>query len=154
MRKPDTAQNTLNGNPWNNPGVFQGILVREADQPRFRARVSILGLPDPDGATSGVVSANQGWYYGVNDESAKINLQSLMQLDSSGQVAYNLLMKLPNMTDDVANSILDWIDPRTTQPRSSGAKDTYYMTLSPPYHCKNGPLDSLEELLLVKGMTV
>src|SRR5262249_57796060 len=48
--------------------------------------------------------------------------------------------------------ILDWIDADST-PRSTGAEDDYYMGLNPPYHCKNGPLDSLEELLLVKGVT-
>ena len=61
-------------------------------------------------------------------------------------------MALPNMTDDVANSILDWLDPDDT-PRSDGAEDDYYSSLPNPYHCKNGPLDSLEELLLVKGVT-
>ena len=28
------------------------------------------------------------------------------------------------------------------------------MTLDQPYRCKNGPLDSIEELLLVKGVTM
>ena len=57
------------------------------------------------------------------------------------------------MTEDVANSILDWLDPTSDTPRTDGAKDDYYSSLSPPYHCKNGPIDSLEELLLVKGVT-
>jgi DNA uptake protein ComE-like DNA-binding protein len=61
-------------------------------------------------------------------------------------------MTLPNMTPDIANSILDWIDP-DDEPRTNGAESDYYESLSPPYQAKNGPLDSLEELLLVKGVT-
>src|SRR5205807_2358577 len=63
-----------------------------------------------------------------------------------------MLMTLPNMTDDVANSILDWMDP-DEEPRSNGAESDYYTTLPTPYNAKNGPLDSLEELLLVRGVT-
>ena len=69
-----------------------------------------------------------------------------------GTVGMNLLMQLPNMTQDIANSILDWLDPDDS-PRASGAESDYYSSLSPAYQCKNGPLDSLEELLLVKGVT-
>jgi type II secretory pathway component PulK len=153
LSNSDTVQNSLNGNPWDNASAFQGILVRDSQQPRFRGRFSIIAPLDPDSAASGVTAVNQGYRFGVADESAKLNIQALMKIDSSGQIAYNALMKLPNMSDDVANSILDWIDSRSTMPRTNGAKDQYYSTLSPPYHCKNGSLDSMEELLLVKGVT-
>jgi DNA uptake protein ComE-like DNA-binding protein len=61
-------------------------------------------------------------------------------------------MLLPNMTPDVADAIVDWIDP-DDDPRPNGAENSYYMGLSPPYRCKNGPLDTLEELLYVRGVT-
>src|SRR5262249_22680791 len=56
------------------------------------------------------------------------------------------------MTDEIANSILNWLDPSGTI-RSPGADASYYSGLNPPYRPRNGPLDSLEELLLVKGVT-
>jgi DNA uptake protein ComE-like DNA-binding protein len=56
------------------------------------------------------------------------------------------------MTEDIANSILDWMDP-DDEARPNGAETDYYSALTPPYHAKNGPLNSLEELLLVKGVT-
>ncbi len=157
LSSPDTVSNSLNGNPYDNPQVFQGILVQDHEVPRFRGRFSIVAPLDPDTAdgrpSSGVVGTTQGYRFGVIDESGKLNLQALMKIDSSGQQAHRVLMALPGMTDDVANSILDWIDPNTTDPRPNGAKNLYYGTLNPPYRCKNGPLDSLEELLLVKGVT-
>jgi general secretion pathway protein K len=50
------------------------------------------------------------------------------------------------------NSILDWID-RDDVVRVNGAESDYYQALSPPYVAKNGPLDDILELLLIKGVT-
>lgn len=148
LSNPDTFTNTLNSNPFQNPQVFQGISIREGSQPHSQGRFSIIAPFGPDDSPSD----NQPYRFGVTDECGKINLNAVMKLDSSGQVLYNMLSQLPNMTDDVANSILDWLD-ADDQPRNNGAETDYYSSLNPPYRAKNGPLDSLEELLLVKGMT-
>jgi DNA uptake protein ComE-like DNA-binding protein len=63
-----------------------------------------------------------------------------------------ILMGLPGMTETIADAILDWIDPDDDQ-RESGAERDYYTTLDPPYAPRNGPLGSIEELLLVRGVT-
>lgn len=138
----------LNGNPYDNSSVFQGIVVAPSDTPRFQGRFSIVSPLGPDDTPSTVTP----FRFGVIDESGKININALMKLDSSGQIAHDVLINLPNMTEEIVNSILDWIDPDDT-PRSSGAENDYYSSLSPPYRCKNGPLDTPEELLLVKGVT-
>jgi len=36
---------------------------------------------------------------------------------------------------------------------ANGAKDSYYTGLNPPYYCKNGPMDDINEMLLVNGVT-
>jgi general secretion pathway protein K len=54
--------------------------------------------------------------------------------------------------DIVVDSILDWREPGDFH-RLNGAKDNYYQSLKEPYHCKNGNFDSIEELLLVRGVT-
>src|SRR5437868_5414415 len=105
LSNSDTFTNTLAGNPFNNPSAFSGITVRSSDNPRLQGRFSLIGLLDPDNPNAGASSA-QSFAFGVNDESGKINPNAIMKLDSSGQVLYNLLMVLPNMTDDVANSII------------------------------------------------
>jgi general secretion pathway protein K len=56
------------------------------------------------------------------------------------------------LASTIEDSILDWCNPNTTA-NFSGAKDDYYMHLNPPYYCKNGPIDDLSELLLIKGIT-
>ena len=52
----------------------------------------------------------------------------------------------------IIDSILDWINPNESS-GFSGAKSDYYMRLNPPYYCKNGYIDDITELLLVKGVT-
>lgn len=52
----------------------------------------------------------------------------------------------------VSDSILDWVQPGNN-PRLSGAKNDYYLSLNPPYYCKEAPMDDISELLLVKGVT-
>ncbi len=55
--------------------------------------------------------------------------------------------------DDLVDSLVDWIDPDDAVTNIGGAENAYYQGLSQPYDCKNAPLESLDELLLVKGMT-
>jgi general secretion pathway protein K len=52
----------------------------------------------------------------------------------------------------ITDSILDWIDP-DDQPRPSGAESDFYLGSNPPYQAKNGPLDDLTELMLIRGVS-
>lgn len=52
---------------------------------------------------------------------------------------------------ELIDSVADWID-RNDNPRLYGAEtEDHYAQLDPPYRAKNGPFDSIRELLLVKG---
>lgn len=148
LSDPNAFSGILNSNPYSSPAAFQDVLVSPSDQPRRQGRFSVVAPFDPDDPAAG----SQPCRFGVSDESGKINLNALMRLDSSGRIAHDMLMALPNMTEDVANSILDWID-TDDDPRPDGAENDYYEAQLPPYGCKNGPLDTIEELLLVKGVT-
>ena len=55
---------------------------------------------------------------------------------------------IPTVTD----SILDWIDP-DDDPHINGTESDYYQSLDPPYFAKNGPIDDMQELLMVRGVT-
>ena len=92
----------------------------------------------------------------VVEESAKLNLNALLDLDGSGETLREVLQKtqaaVPELTDDVISAIIDWMD-EDDEFEEQGAENEYYMALEPPYRCKNGPIDSLDELLLVKGVT-
>lgn len=54
--------------------------------------------------------------------------------------------------EDILDSITDWLDPDDEITRF-GAESSYYLSLEKPYTCRNGPMQSVEELRLVKGIT-
>jgi len=80
--------------------------------------------------------------FGVTDENGKINLNVARS---------EMLLALPGMDEQRTESLLDWRDP-DDEPRPNGAEQAFYETRQPtPYRCRNGPLLTVEELLLVKG---
>jgi len=81
--------------------------------------------------------------YGLLDESSKVNLNTADQ---------RTLESLPNMTSDLAAAIIDWRDEDSTL-TGNGAESNEYQSASDPYRAKNAPFETVEELLLVKGMT-
>ena len=52
----------------------------------------------------------------------------------------------------IVDSILDWRDPDDNT-HLSGTESDFYLGLTPPYTAKNGPIDDLSELLLIRGIT-
>ena len=78
--------------------------------------------------------------YHVIDEEAKLNLL---------YASSTALEKLGMSAEQIA-SLLDWIDTDDTA-RAEGAEDEYYASRSNPYRCKNGQLEMLDELLLIRG---
>ena len=81
--------------------------------------------------------------FGLIDEAAKLNLNT---------ASWQSLAAQPGMTDEVAQAIVDFRDP-DSDPLPYGAEDEYYQSLTPAYRAKNAPLETLQELLLVRGVT-
>lgn len=130
---------------YDNPSVFLRRPVNAVD-PRYQGYFTIVAPRDPEDPYFG----SQPLRFGVEDESGKINLNSLIVLDSSGTLAREALQKLPNMTEDAANAILNWLRANQSDP-SANADFQYYSSLG--YTIKGGPYESPEELLLIRGLT-
>jgi len=79
--------------------------------------------------------------YGPIDESGKINVNF---------ATAEMLESLPNMTPQLVDCLLDYRD-GDDQPRPYGAEQDYYANLPQPYLIANGPLATIDELLLIKG---
>lgn len=60
--------------------------------------------------------------------------------------------ELRGVEEDPVDAILDWMDV-DDEDNGSGTESGFYESLDSPYRCKNGPLDSVEELLLIAGIT-
>jgi general secretion pathway protein K len=52
----------------------------------------------------------------------------------------------------IVDALIDWID-EDDQESDLGAESGFYQSLEKPYSCRNGPVQYIEELLLVKGIT-
>ncbi|HTR45418.1 MAG TPA: hypothetical protein VMH06_06880 [Thermodesulfovibrionales bacterium] len=90
----------------------------------------------------------------IFDESGKLNINKMN--DSNAIIFKNLLKNtgVPEKdVDGITDSVLDWKDPNKGMHRLNGAGDDYYASLPNPYEPKHADFDTLEELLLVKGMT-
>lgn len=75
-----------------------------------------------------------------------VDAASLVNLNTATE---DQLLNL-GLTTEQVDSLLDWREEGVT-PRTEGAKDEYYNTLENPYNAKLRRLDSLDELLQVKG---
>jgi len=81
--------------------------------------------------------------FGLVDEAAKINFNTATR---------EMLSSLPGMDYAIADAIIDWRDEDDIQ-EPEGAESEYYESLDPSYFCKNAPFETVEELLLVAGVT-
>ncbi len=125
--------------------------VDAADAGVRLGRFSILAPSQTDDALG--AGAGRSWRFGYENESAKLHLGLLVDLErgdpGAGRAA---LLNLPNMDESTADAILDWVD-SDDQDRDQGAESEYYSGLSPPRQPRNGVPPTLDELLLVKGVT-
>jgi len=84
------------------------------------------------------------------DEGGKININRADE-ETLRRIFTNLGVEEPSKAI-LVDSIMDWRDPDDLH-RASGAENEYYRSLTPPYTAKNGPFDTVEDLLWVRGMT-
>ncbi len=94
-----------------------------------------------------VTTQNTTLRFGLESESGRIPLNRTDLFNRR-----EALLGLPNMTNEIADSIVDWID-NNDIPLEGGAESTYYQSLDPPYSPRNGALKTIGDLLLVKGVT-
>ena len=88
--------------------------------------------------------------YIIIDEDGKLNINTA----SPPQIRYIINNSGVDITDVsiIVDSIIDWIDADNLH-MLNGAEEDYYQSLEKPYSCKDGIFNSINELLLVKGIT-
>jgi general secretion pathway protein K len=112
-----------------------GILVFDPEKEGVPERKNDLG--------KGVIQ------YTITNEEGKLNLNT-----ATPEQLRSIFLNSGVDTEDVdviVDSIMDWRDTDDLH-MLNGAEDDYYESLNRPYSAKDGPFDSADELLLVKGM--
>jgi len=79
----------------------------------------------------------------VIDEAGKLNINTATREE---------LLRLPDMTEEAADSILDWRD-GDDDVREHGAESGYYINLTYGYEARNAPFKTVREVLWVRGVT-
>jgi competence ComEA-like helix-hairpin-helix protein len=105
------------------------------DVPCGRGRFQVFrpGRPDEGG----------GVIYGVSDEESRLNL-NVASAEELG--------KLDRLTPELVAAISDWRD-EDNMTTAGGAEVDYYASLAPPYQPRNGPFETIRELLMVRGVS-
>ncbi|MBI5093197.1 MAG: type II secretion system minor pseudopilin GspK [Candidatus Hydrogenedentes bacterium] len=94
----------------------------------------------------------------IRDEGGKLNLNALYDKEND-QPQENIvkilqqLFKIRKVDQDPTDAIIDWLDPNQDVQGANGAELDTYQSLTIPYTCPDGPMHSIEELLLIRGIT-
>jgi general secretion pathway protein K len=152
-------------------GIIQGVAILARDQ----LDGQLNGEPEYDSFLDPVP-----WYQGVpfrqlngatmqaaiGDEYGKLNLNALFDYSQDVPVEREALVRALTeffvlrdtgkgaSPEAIVDAILDWLDyADDDEVRVEGAENDYYTSLEIPFNCRNGPMDSIEELLCIKGVT-
>jgi len=136
-------------------GVGLGLLEQDSAakanaQEPCDSLFDIWAMPFPPmGVDGGIVSLS------IVDEARKIPINQI--IDRGGNINAQRAQQLGNlinvlgMPPELVPAILDWLDPDDdTLP--GGAESDYYMHLIPPYATRNGPMPTIGDLRLVRGV--
>jgi hypothetical protein len=117
----------------NDPRAFRDRFVSEDGSDRWF--FTVYSPPDDDALAE--------LRFGLTDEASKLNLNSAHSTNLAG---------FPRLTVQQVAALRDFIDTDDTT-RADGAEQEYYSGLPRPYTIRNGPLNTLDELLLIRGFT-
>jgi general secretion pathway protein K len=130
-------------------GVEGAMALLRSDDPTYDTRKDTWAFDFPAiGVGEGTVDVK------IEDEDGKIPINQLVLpngVDVNRDVEKRLRALVGRLGErpEIVDALIDWIDTNEDLTGTEGAEEEYYKELG--YHCKNGPLDSLEELSLVKG---
>lgn len=88
-------------------------------------------------------AASNAYAFGLTDEAGKLNINSASAV---------MLSTLPNMTQQIGANITAWRSQNAST--NGGVGSEYYQALQTPYRAKGAPFESVEELLMVKDVSV
>ena len=104
----------------------------------------IAALPVDRAVVAGVIA----------DEQGKFNLNNLVsgtRRSEADMQAFVRLLSSLGLAPELADAVLDWIDPDDDLSGGGGAENAYYLSLPRPYRAANQAMTQIEELYRVRG---
>lgn len=134
-------------------------LALEGNQPYSSLQQYWNGGPGDGPETNGPLAGESLNGFSIGKGSVSLTMKELEEKININTADEQLLKQVltgqgadPDAVTTVPDCILDWLDPDDNT-RPSGAESDYYLGLTPSYSAKNAPIDNIEELLLIKGVT-
>jgi general secretion pathway protein K len=90
--------------------------------------------------------------YCITDEDSRLNLNGNLAGDRFSKLLEALGVERADR-DTISDSLLDWRDANEEHRLNGAESEDTYLKLATPYRSKNGNLDSVAELIQVKGIT-
>ncbi len=92
----------------------------------------------------------------ITDEAGKIDLNRLADplnaVRDDTRMMLQRLFVILDLDPNLVEAIKDWVD-LDDDSEFNGAEDNYYAGLTPPYTTPHGPMNTISELLLIRGVT-
>ncbi len=131
-------------------GIVTGLLPRRVDR-NIDCYEDLWALKFPeipmDGGNLKII---------ITDENSKINVNILANEFVDKTPYYGVTQRFflnLGLPQDLADVIIDWVDIDDSRFPYGAESSDYYLTLDNPYRAKNGEMDSIDELLLIKDIT-
>jgi general secretion pathway protein K len=90
----------------------------------------------------------------ISDEQGKFNLNNVLANGQRSEPDVKLLRQLLaglELPPDLADAVVDWVDPGDDLTSGAGAETGYYLSLARPYRAANAPMTTVDELYRVRG---
>lgn len=129
-------------------GIEVALGILRNDDPSFDAKTDRWALPFPSIGMDG-----EAVEVTISDDDSKLNINALV--DKDGNVDADIRSRLRSLIErfggkgDFVNAVIDWLDNDNEVTEPDGAEAAAYRDSG--YSVKNGSLDTLEELSLIKG---
>jgi len=94
--------------------------------------------------------------FAVSDAQGRFNLNNLVRSGKRSDndiKMFERLLTSQGLDPGLSNALFDWLDQDNDLTSSGGAEDIDYLSLPQPYRSAGQPLQSVDELRLVKGFT-
>lgn len=92
----------------------------------------------------------------IVDETRKLDINQLVNpANGAPNPAFGAILarlfELLNVSPEILPALIDWLDPDSI-PTQGGAEADYYLQLMPPYEPRNGPMPTIADLRMVRGV--
>jgi len=105
--------------------------------------MSLSGIPVGEGTVTLEITDQERW----------ININSVYRNPILMESALSMAGAGASDASVITDALLDWVDRDNIPQAANGAESEFYLSLPQPFESKNGAIDDLRELLLIRGVT-